>query len=304
MAADDWMAILYLLQRPDVTVKAITVTGAGEVHCAPGVRHALGLAALSGQDEIPAACGRERPLRGNHAFPDSWRADVDGLLGLTLPQGQESESNLTAVELLASVIRSSPDKVTLLTLGPLTNVAEAFQENPSLVDNIDMIYIMGGAVKVRGNVGASGVGIDNNAAEWNIYVDPVAANLVLQSGAPITLVPLDATNRVPVTAKFYKRLANNHPTPEAAFLFDVLTEMKGLIDSGGYYFWDSLAAAILTDESLATFQNQGLCVVETEGPESGRTKAGEGCPEVRVALSADAGRFEQMFLEVLNFTLP
>jgi len=304
MAADDWMAILYLLQRPDVTVKAITVTGAGEVHCAPGVRHALGLAALSGQGEIPAACGRERPLRGSHAFPDSWRESADALLGLTLPQGQDSASNLTVVELLASVIQSSPDKVTLLTLGPLTNVAETLQENPSLVDNIDMIYIMGGAVKVRGNVGASGVGIDNNAAEWNIYVDPVAANLVLQSGAPITLVPLDATNRVPVTAKFYKRLANNHTTREATFAFDVLTQLKELNNWSGYYFWDSLAAAILTDESLATFQNQGLCVVETDGPESGRTKAGEGCPKVRVALSADAGRFEQMFLEVLNFTSP
>jgi pyrimidine-specific ribonucleoside hydrolase len=194
--------------------------------------------------------------------------------------------------------------VTLLTFGPLTNVAEALQENPSLAGNIDMIYIMGGAVKVHGNVGASGVGIDSKAAEWNIYVDPVAANLVLQSGAPVTLVPLDATNHAPVTAKFYKRLANNHTTPEATFAFDVLTQLKELNDWRGYYFWDSLTAAILTDESLASFQNQNLCVVETDGPESSRTKAGEGCPEMRVALSADAGRFEQIFLEVLNFAWP
>lgn len=159
---------------------------------------------------------------------------MGGLLGLTLPQGQAPASNLTAVELLASIIQSSPDKVTLLTLGPLTNVAEALQENPSLAEHIEMIHIMGGPVKVRGNVGASGVGIDNNAAQWNIYVDPVAANLVLQSGAPITLVPLDATNRVPVTAEFYKRLANNHITPEATIAFDVLTQQKGFIDSGGY----------------------------------------------------------------------
>ena len=300
MATDDWMAILYLFQRLDVTVRAITVTGAGEAHCAPGIRHALGLAALSGYDKMPVACGRETPLQGSHAFPDSWREDVDNLLGLTLPKGQDSASNLTAVELLASVIQSSPGKVTLLTLGPLTNVAQTLQKTPSLVDNIDMIYIMGGAVNVHGNVGASGVGINNNAAEWNIYVDPYAANVVLQSSAPITLVPLDATNHAPVTSKFYKRLASSHTTPEATFVFDVLTQMQGLIDSGGYYFWDSLAAAILTDESLATLQNQALCVVETDGPESGRTKAGEGCPKVRVAISADAGRFEQMFLDILN----
>ncbi|MFL5801578.1 MAG: nucleoside hydrolase [Roseiflexaceae bacterium] len=193
MAADDWMAILYLLQRPDVTVRAITVTGAGETHCASGIRHALGLAALSGYHKILVACGRETPLQGNHAFPDGWREGVDSLLGLSLPEGQDTASNLTAVELLTSVIQSSPAKVTLLTLGPLTNVAEALQNTPSLVDNIESIYIMGGAVNVPGNVGTSGVGITNNTAEWNIYVDPYATNIVLQSSAPIALVPLDAT---------------------------------------------------------------------------------------------------------------
>jgi pyrimidine-specific ribonucleoside hydrolase len=304
MAADDWIAIVYLLQRPDVTVRGITVTGAGEAHCAPGVRHALRLAALAGQEGIPAACGRDTPLGGNHAFPDRWRESADALLGLTLPAGQDPASGLTAVELLASVIQSSSDKVSLLTLGPLTNVAEALQEYPSLAEDIEMIYIMGGAVNVPGNVGASGVGIDNNVAEWNIYIDPVAANLVLRSGMPVTLVPLDATNHAPVTARFYRRLAKNHTTPEATFVFDVLTQQKEFIDSGGYYFWDPLAAAILTDESLAAIQTLGLCVVEREGSESGRTKAGEGCPQVRVAFSADAGGFEQTLLEILNFASP
>jgi pyrimidine-specific ribonucleoside hydrolase len=304
MAADDWMAILYLLQRPDVTVRAITVTGAGEAHCVPGIRYALGLATLAGADNIIVACGRETPLQGNHAFPDGWRAGVDRLLGLTLPQGQATASNLTAVELLISVIQSSPDKVTILTLGPPTNVAEVLQSNPSLVDNIEMIYIMGGAVTVPGNVGASGVGIFNNKAEWNIYVDPSAANVVLQSGASITLVPLDATNHVPLTSAFYNRIKSSHASLEATFVFDVLTKQKAFIDSGGYFFWDPLAAAILSDESLAIFENKNLCVVETEGPESGWTKSDDGCPEIRVAVSANGERFEQIFLDALNTASP
>jgi pyrimidine-specific ribonucleoside hydrolase len=302
MAADDWMAILYLLQRPDVTLKAITVTGAGEAHCVPGVQHALGLVALSSHDDIPVACGREKPLRGDHAFPDSWREGVDSLFGLTLTQSEGAASDLTAVELLDLIIHSSDEKVTLLSLGPLTNIAEGLQNNPSLVDNLERIYIMGGAVNVPGNVGNSGVQIENDTAEWNIYVDPRAANLVLQSGAPVTLVPLDATNHVLLTNKFYKRLARNRPTPEAKFVFDVLTMLKDLIDSGGYYFWDPLAAAILTDESLAAFEGKNLCVIEAEGSESGRTKVGEECPEVRVAISANAGRFEQLLLDTLNTT--
>lgn len=304
MAADDWMAILYLLQRPDVDVRAITVTGAGETHCEPGMRHALGLVALAGGDDIPVACGRETPLRGDHTFPTSWRKAVDNLHGLTLPESANTASSQTAVELLISVIRSSPQKVVLLTLGPLTNVAEVLQSTPALVNNLEMIYIMGGAVGVPGNVGGSGVGIDNKVAEWNIYVDPYAANVVLESGAPLTLVPLDATNYAPLTPAFYKRLKDEHASLETAFVFDLLTRNYGFVESGGYYFWDPLAAAILTDESLATFRTRGLRVVEEEGPESGRTQPVDGGSKVRVAVSADGPRFEQVFLKTLNGQFP
>ena len=300
MAVDDWMAILYLLQRPEVTISAITVTGAGESHCAPGIQHVLGLATLSGYGPLRVACGRETPLQGHHAFPTRWREEVDRLLGLTLPEGQNLASPLTAVELLASVIQTSPNKVTLLTLGPLTNLAETLQTHPAVRDHIERLYIMGGAVKVPGNVSTTGVGIHHPVAEWNVYVDPYAAKVVLHAGVPITLVPLDATNQVPVTAQFYTRLQRNHRSPEAAFVFDMLSKQKAFIDSGDYYFWDPLAAAILTDDSLATFQNQNLCVVETEEPDSGRTQVGLGCPAVQVAVSADRERFEQLFLETLN----
>lgn len=300
MASDDWMAVLYLLQRADVRVTAITVAGTGEAHCAPGVQHALGLVTLAGYGKIPTACGRETPLQGNHAYPDAWRDAVDNLFGLTLPAGQNTASNQTAVGLLKSAIQSSPYKVTLLTLGPLTNVAEALQNNPSLVDNIEMVYIMGGAVHTAGNVASSGSGIDNQMAEWNIYVDPRAGNIVFRSGAPVTLVSLDATNQARLTADFYERLRANHKSPEATFVFDLYTKNHWLIDSGTIYFWDQLAAAILTDESLATYQKNNLCVVEEEGKESGWTKSGSGCPEIRVAVAADKSRFEQKFLDTLN----
>ena len=299
MAADDWMAILYLLQRPDVSIEAITVTGAGEAHCGPGTEYALGLVALSGHASIPVACGRETPLQGDHTFPTGWRQSVDNLYGLTLPEGANPVSDQNAVELLTSLIQSAPEKMTLLTLGPLTNVAEALQNTPTLPDNVEMIYIMGGAVDVPGNVG-----MGNSKAEWNIYVDPHAANVVLGSGAPITLVSLDATNHARLTTSFYERLEDSHTSPEATFVFDLLTENRGFIASGGYYFWDPLAAAILADESLATIEMREIVVVEEEGPESGYTQPVEGGSSVRVAVSADGARFEQMFLDTLNGQSP
>ena len=301
MAADDWMAILYLLQRPDVSVEAVTITGVGEAHCDPGVRNAMSLTALAGSPDIPVSCGRETPLQGSRTFPAEWRENVDALAGLVIPDNPTAPSPQSAVELLKTTIQSSPDKTTILALGPLTNLAEALQATPKLKDNIEMIYIMGGAVEVPGNVGSSGVGIDNQTAEWNIYCDPHAAALVFQSGAPITLVPLDATNHAPVTVRFFKLIEDDHTTPEAAFVFDLLTQYYGFIQSGGYYFWDPLSAAILTDNSLATFETKTLIVIE-EGGESGRTQANENGAPIRVAVNADGRRFEKIFMDALNTT--
>ena len=300
MAADDWMAVLYLLRRPDVDVRAITVTGAGETHCEPGIRHALGLLALANRGGIPVACGRATPLQGGHAFPAQWRSDVDNLFGLTLPTSARPRTQQTAVDLLTSVIQTSTRPVVLLTLGPLTNIAEAVQRTPALAKRLAMIYIMGGAVDVAGNIAESGAKIANRMAEWNMYVDPLAAQTVLASGAAITLVPLDATNHVPVTDAFYRRIKAERGSPVAGFVFDVLTREYAAIRSGSYDFWDPLAAVLLTDERVAALQTRSLSVVQTEGPESGRTLPSAEGATVRVAVSADSARFEPLFLNTLK----
>jgi pyrimidine-specific ribonucleoside hydrolase len=300
MAGDDWMAILYLLNRPDVSVAAITVSGTGEAHCEPGIKNAMSLAALAGQPDLPVSCGRTAPLQGDHAFPPDWRARVDGFAGLTLPSNPASPVTQPAAELLTTKINSLPGKATIITLGPLTNLAEALQSAPELKERIEMVYIMGGALDVPGNVGMSGAGIDNSVAEWNMYIDPRAAAIVLQSGAPVTLVPLDATNHAPLTRKFFDRLKGDRKSPEAAFVFDVLAQYSDFIQSGRYYFWDPLAAAILTDHSLAAFEIRSLTVIEEESNQSGRTQASESGAPVRVAVDVEAERFEQLFLDTLN----
>lgn len=302
MAPDDWMAILYLLNRPDVSVVAITVTGTGEAHCEPGIKNALSLAALAGQPDIPVSCGRESPLQGEHAFPAEWRTRVDSLAGLTLPGNPAPAAPQSAVDLLAAEINASPDKVTLLMLGPLTNLAELLQSAPEIDEKIEMVYIMGGAVDVPGNVGVSHAGIDNSVAEWNIYVDPHAAAIVLQSSTPITLIPLDATNHVPVTTDFVKRLKRERNTPEARFVYEVLsqTQYADFVEAGGYYFWDTLSAAILTENSLAAFETRTITVIEAEGQQSGQTLASESGAPVRMAMDAARDRFEQLFLDTLN----
>jgi len=303
MAADDWLAILFLLSHPDVDVKAVTVTGAGEASCPTGAQHARSLVALAGRPGIPVACGRQTPLVGDHAFPASWRENVDDLFGLTLPENNRAPSDESAVDLLSRVLRGSPQKVHLITLGPLTNVGEMLAAEPELAMKLEMITVMGGAVEVAGNVGSSSR-IENDVAEWNFYVDPRAAAAVLGSGAPVTLVPLDATNDVPVTMTFYKHLEKDRMTSVAEFVYQVLSEQEQFIYSGSNYFWDPLTAAIVIDESLTTFEEIPLIVIEEEGAESGRTLAREDGSIISVAIDADREHFETLFLDALNGRLP
>jgi inosine-uridine nucleoside N-ribohydrolase len=255
---------------------------------------------LAGQEHIPVACGSETPLAGDHVFPSSWRNEADNAYGVAIPDGGEA-SLMNAPQLISDILQNSTGKTTIVAVGPLTNIAETIQNYPDISSKIDMIYIMGGAIEITGNVGPSDVGIKNFLAEWNIYIDPLAANIVFDSGLPVTLVPLNATKDVPVTRDFYEALDEHRASPEADWVYEILTVNLGFVDSGGFQFWDSLTAAIFTDESLATYEEFPVTVVEEEGPESGYTREVNDGTNITVAMSADRARFEQLFLTILNW---
>lgn len=160
--------------------------------------------------------------------------------------------------------------------------------------------MLGGAVELGGNVGFSRVGIENPVAEWDIYIDPRAANLVFGSGAPVTLVPLNATRHAPVTPRFHRCARDHRRTPEGRFAYEMLSANYEFVTSGGFQFWDSLTAVIATERSLASFETIPLTVVETEGPASGLTRPDPDGHPVQVAMAADGERFEDLFLSVLN----
>jgi inosine-uridine nucleoside N-ribohydrolase len=213
------------------------------------------------------------------------------MLGLALPNGRGAEATRSAAELIGAAVRSAPGRTDLLALGPLTDVAEAFRRDPVLTRRLRGVYVMGGALAAAGNA-------PGRRSEWNFYVDPAAASIVLRSGAPVTLVPLDATRDVPLDRAFYEALRRTHRTPVARFVLALLTRQRGLIDSGAASFWDPLAAGVLTD-GLATFERATLRVA-TRGAVAGWTWVASGGARARVAVSAPRERFEPLFLTVLN----
>ena len=266
--------------------------GVGHGDCALPVA-AENIAAMLTRSGLPRsqshAAGRT-PLEGSNAAPQAWRNVADTLGGVDLPEAPDL-SDASATELLTETISGAGD-VVLIAYRPLTNIAEAIDSDPTLVDHIEMLYLMGGAVDVGGNVLYA-----NPDAEFNIWADPHAAAMVFATDIPITMIPLDATNALPVTPYLYEAVAaHRDASPVAAFMADYLdaTPLQG-----GMHHWDELAAVAATDESVATIDERLLEVVETGGPSAGATVVSDSGRPVRVAVEADVELFERTFYEAI-----
>jgi inosine-uridine nucleoside N-ribohydrolase len=302
-AIDDWMAILYLLSSPQADVRAITVAATGEAHAKPGVRTVQGLLALTSTRGVQVAAGRSTPLRGGQAFPLLLRLAMDVRLLLRLPKPLEPVSDMDAAAVLTQAITTSPQPVTIVALGPLTNLAEALLAKPSLTEKIARIVIMGGALRVAGNIPEINPRIHNPYAEWNIFCDPYAADVVFQSGAAITLVPLDATNQAPLNDAFVEQLATGPATPASQFVVQAIRRIQRLLRGQTFYLWDPLAAVIAVRDSLAVKEQVRLRVCQEPGPELGRVVEDPDGGFVDVCTAVDRVAFEQEYLQALAHSL-
>ncbi|HEY9378771.1 MAG TPA: nucleoside hydrolase [Jiangellaceae bacterium] len=290
LAFDDIMALLYLFQRDDVVIDAVTIAGTGEAHCDPGVRNANRLLALGGETDTPVACGRETPLQGANAFPQEWRTAVDDLSMLDLPEVDRGADPRGAVRLLLDTLDGDG---TLITLGPLTNVAMALRADPGFASRVPEFVAMAGAIDTGGNA-PSGV------AEYNVWVDPLAAKEVIE-GMDVTLVPLDATDDVPFTPFFADTLGAHLASPEAQAADAIIAANQEIFLQGGYSFWDTLATALVFRPELATWSRARVLVTASLDAGAGWIdRWDEGAP-VRFATAVpDPLAFEREYLSVLT----
>jgi pyrimidine-specific ribonucleoside hydrolase len=294
-APDDWQSILYLLKHPDITVIGIGVS-CGVSYVDTGVTNTLGILEYLEIDDIPVAAGKETPLTVDHEFPTPWREASHNFYGLDLPTTTLEPSLLNASDLIISLVGNSEGNITLVALGPLTNLAIALNSEPSIKSKIDKILLMGGAIDVPGNVGLES-DIPNYVAEWNIWVDPHAADIVFRSGLPIDMVVLDATNQVPQTQAFLDKLGPIISTPEAQLLYNMT--------SPGLYFWDQLTVVTLTNPEVVIWEEHRIeIVVELENHEGWTNSTEAGCINAQVGVSADATLFEDLFIGYINDDLP
>jgi inosine-uridine nucleoside N-ribohydrolase len=293
---DDAVAIMLALASPEVELKAVT-TVFGNVALDLTTANAGRLLALCDRADVPIAAGAARPL----VHPEALRAgEVHGWDGLggratELPEPIAPQPQ-PAVELLASVLRASDRPVTLVPIGPLTNIALLLAVHPELAPRIGRIIWMGGSL---------GAGNTTGAAEFNAHCDPEAAHRVLtQADVPVTMVPLDLTLRCPAGPEWIEALATTGP--RCAALAGVITHYRAAFRA--QYGIDAVAVhdavAVLESVLPGTLRTTPtpMAVACDLGPARGATVGmpeGSG-PPVHVALDADTDKVLAEILERLR----
>ncbi len=297
VGSDDLMAIAFLLTRPDIRIEAIT-TANGLAHVDRGVLNVAKLLALAGRADIPVYIGRGQPLEGHRAFPDEWRRDSDEMRGVfdSGKIGSKPQAG-SAAQFLAGRLAQHSRPVRILALGPLTNIGKVFRQEPGAISTVQRLVLMGGALYVPGNLGDGGFfQTDNHTAEWNIYVDPLAASIVFGSGVPITMVGLDATGKVPIDVAFLENFKKSAKSELGRLVARVLEGDRPHIEGGYFQAWDPLAAVTLANPGICKAKPLAI-EVRQRAPEEGRTVESKGRKRnVDVALEVDTAGFKRAFL--------
>ena len=284
---DDAIAILMALARPWVEVLALTTVG-GNVPLARTTRNALALLEYAGRTDVPVARGSARPTGRSFGYAYA----VHGTSGLTrrLPRPKTRPIDLDAVDFIAARLRDFPGQITLVALGPLTNLARLRLRHPGALELTARLVVMGGAVDVPGNV--------TPHAEFNFYSDPEAAALVLSSGVPLTLVDLSVCRRVGIDRQGAERLATKSRLGRLAIQL-LANWFQRQPHRERFEFYDPLALAVALEPDLVSTYQASIRVEAADAIRLGESRVtGLGGP-VAVAQQVDS----QSFFELMEQTL-
>jgi inosine-uridine nucleoside N-ribohydrolase len=305
---DDAMAILLALNSPELKVEALTVVP-GNVEAWQGLENALKIVSLAGRCDIPVAGGAKHPLNQKLITAQYWHGK-NGLAGVELPASKCKADSRFGPDLIIETVHKYPHEITLIPVGPLTNIALAVSIDPSIVPLVKDIVIMGGSI-TGGNV--------NGAAEANVYNDPEAASIVFTAGWMVTMVGSDVGERTLIMRKHIAELQAAHG-PESDLVVKLVDYYLAASEKSGYQgaaMYDPLAVGTVVDPSVVTLKDMHVDV-ETKGEFTrGETVANrrgavernvshgdryviEGVdkvtPNAKVCVEVDADRFLQLFV--------
>lgn len=300
---DDAMALLMALASEEIDLLAVT-TSAGNQKPEKTFANAKKLLALANREEIPVAKGANKPLLRDLIIAENIHGKT-GLDGAELPEPSVPDITISANDLIADILRDSEEKITLIATGPLTNIAIFLLSHPELKEKIEMISFMGGAC-FGGNYSPH--------AEFNIYVDPEAANIVVNSGVPIAMFGLDVTLKAQLFEKDIKEIraiGNSVATTMADLLdfFNLTTTVPFWADKDhveGIHMHDPCAVAYIIDPTLFTVYPMNVQVETSSGLSLGSTVVDYDNifnkeKNVLVGFDVDLPRFRELTMNTMKY---
>jgi purine nucleosidase len=290
---DDALAICLAVRSPEVEVRGIT-TVSGNVGVDAATRNTLAVLDILRAPAIPVVTGASTPLCRLLVTAAAVHGG-DGLGGIAhaLPASPRAAAT-GAVQFLLRSIHAAPEPLTLIATGPLTNLAQAIQADAAVLRHLRGLTIMGGAIRVPGNV--------SPVAEFNFAADPEAAAIVLASGLPITLVPLDVTEQVVLTRTAVASRGGGEDLPAFVRAVTAATMDFQRIHDGvdGMYLHDPLAVATVLDPTLVRAEALAVAVESRGALTAGMAvadlrRSGRTLATARVCLGVDAVRVLRLF---------
>lgn len=303
-SADDFLALLLLLTMEAIDLLGVSITPA-DCYAEQALETTLKLLQLRQRGDVPVSVGQSY---GINAFPAEWRAKPRILNALPTLLNVAVDLNRVDARpspvFLRDVLAAAPQPVTVLLTGPCTNLVHALDLAPAVAAKIARVVWMGGAVDVGGNVRTYN---HDGSAEWNVFWDPVCAQRLLTYHLPLTLIPLDVTNEVPVSRAFLQTLAQHaaHPWACLAGQFWATTVDTIPAYEYTYFMWDVLAASYLAIPAAFQLETLELGIVPT-GPSAGRTYRQPGSGHwVQVAQAVDQTAFySYLFAQLSQVAAP
>ena len=301
---DDALALFLALASPEIKLEAIT-TVSGNVSVEQTTRNALALLELLKRTDIPVARGCADPLFGQRRVDANGVYGDDGLGNIFLPEPRQRPVQHDAVTMIIEKVMAAPGEVTLVALGPLTNIALAVRQEPKLAQAVREVVIMGGALRVPGNV--------TPAAELNIFADAHAAQIVLHAGWPLRLVPLDVTEQALLRRDQAHELAagSNPITTCIQHMVDYYCNGQAR-QPGVFHMHDPLCLAAVVRPDLLTWQKAFVDIELTGTRTFGETvaffegtgQASPAPPNVLAAVDIKVDDFLQFYLERVHAAFP
>jgi purine nucleosidase len=299
VGVDDALALILAFHSPELDVKAVTGVN-GNVpldQVFENIQKVLSL--IQPKNKPLIAKGADQPLKGKTIYAHSVHGK-DGLGGakIDLREGEEDWWQFfpgRAEDLITKMARQYPEELTLIATAPLTNLALAIQSDMEGMGKLKEIVIMGGAVRVKGNITPD--------AEFNIFSDPLAAEIVLGSGLPIILVPLDVTHQVSLTPQWMEEKVKPINNSFSRFVIEATgyhSTTYRFRNTELIHLHDPLAVGVVIDPALVRKERLSIDVDTQEGEHYGKTSEVKEGPKVEVCLGVDAKGFLELFTSRLG----